>query len=347
MRVLIIGGTGFMGPHVVANLHRLGHQLAVCNRGQTEVALPAAVERLRLVSSSLNDRAGFADLADEFKRFAPDVVVDMIPVTERAARATMQTFRGIAARVVAVSSQDVYRAYGRVQGTEPGPPDPVPLTENAPLRERLYPYRGETSRDHDDPYRWMDDYDKILVERVVLGDPELPGDPEILGTVLRLPMIYGPRDRQKRITDYLQQMDAVKREIRLPESEARWRWTRGYVEDMANAITLAVIDEGAANQVYNVGEPEALSTKVWVEAIAQAAGWQGEVVVTPDEAQQGEQHTDLNYKQHLVVDSTRIRDELGYAELLPRDEALRRTVAWERSTPAASSRALDPQPPSR
>jgi len=341
MRVLIIGGTGFMGPHVVANLHRLGHQVVVCNRGQTEVALPVAVERLRLTSASLNDRAGFEDLAEDFKRFAPDVVVDMIAVTKRAAQATMQTFRGIAGRVVAVSSQDVYRAYGWVQGTEPGPPDPVPLTEMSALRERLYPYRGEKPRALDDPYRWMDDYDKILVERVVLGDPE------ILGTALRLPMIYGPRDRQQRITNYLQQMDAGKREIRLPESEARWRWTRGYVEDMAHAVALAVIDEGAANQVYNVGEPETLSTEAWVRAIAQAAGWEGEVVVIQDKALPAGSQTGMDTRQDLVTDSSRIRHELGYAELIPRDEALQRTVAWERAKPPASSRALDHQPRSR
>ena len=89
MRVLIIGGTGFMGPHVVANLHARGHQVAVCNRGQTEAALPAEVERLRLVSASLDDRLGFADLAGEFKRLAPEVVVDMIAVTERAAQTCM------------------------------------------------------------------------------------------------------------------------------------------------------------------------------------------------------------------------------------------------------------------
>jgi nucleoside-diphosphate-sugar epimerase len=189
MRVLIIGGTGFMGPHVVSSLHTMGHRVAVGNRGQTEALLPAGVERLRLVSASLDDRVGFADLSEEFRRFAPEVVVDMIAVTERAAQITMQTFRGIAERVVALSNQDVYRAYGRLQGSEPGPLEPVPLTEKATLRERLYPYRGKTSREADDPQRWLDDYDKILVERVVLWDPELPG------TILRLPMVYGPRDR--------------------------------------------------------------------------------------------------------------------------------------------------------
>jgi len=42
---------------------------------------------------------------------------------------------------------------------------------------------------------------------------------------------------------------------------------------------------------------------------------------------------DWNPQQHLVIDSTRIRHELGYAEIVPTDEALRQTVAWERANP--------------
>jgi hypothetical protein len=67
-------------------------------------------------------------------------------------------------------------------------------------------------------------------------------------------------------------MEVGQWEICLKESKASWGWTRGTVVDMAYAITLGVIDERAAGKVYNVGEPEALSTKAWVEAIGQAAG---------------------------------------------------------------------------
>jgi len=33
---------------------------------------------------------------------------------------------------------------------------------------------------------------------------------------------------------------------------------------------------------------------------------------------------------HLCVDTTRIRAELGYREVVDQDKALRETVAWER-----------------
>ena len=66
----------------------------------------------------------------------------MIAFTAPDAEALMAAFRGLARRVVVVSSQDVYRAYGRLIGIEPGPPDPVPLDETSPLRSRLFPMPG-------------------------------------------------------------------------------------------------------------------------------------------------------------------------------------------------------------
>ena len=38
-----------------------------------------------------------------------------------------------------------------------------------------------------------------------------------------------------------------------------------------------------------------------------------------------------NYDQHLAVDTTRIRQELGYIEPVARSEALRRSIEWERA----------------
>jgi hypothetical protein len=48
----------------------------------------------------------------------------------------------------------------------------------------------------------------------------------------------------------------------------------------------------------------------------------------------------MNTAQDLVVDTTRIRRELGYAEPVSRDEALIRAVAWERAHPPQD---IDPE----
>jgi dTDP-D-glucose 4,6-dehydratase len=48
---------------------------------------------------------------------------------------------------------------------------------------------------------------------------------------------------------------------------------------------------------------------------------------------------DLDWRQDWTVDTSKIRDELGYREVVRYDEGLRRTVEWQRANPPA---VLDP-----
>lgn len=321
MRILVIGGTNFMGPLVVRSLSEQGNEVVVFHRGQTRADLPQGVREI------LGDRHTLSNSATELQRLAPEVVLDMIPFIEQDALEVMSVFRGVARRVVAISSQDVYRAFGRVNGKEDGAVESMPLTEASPLRENLYPYRGETPRDHDDPRRWQDDYDKILVERVVMGNTDFPG------TILRLPMVYGPGDYQHRLFSFLKRMDDRRPAILLDEAEAQWRWTHGYVENVADAIALAVTSERAAGRIYNVGEPWTSTMSEWVEQIGQAAGWQGRIVFVPRGRLPEPLSWGINAEQDIVVDTSLIRKDLGYQERVDLEEALRRTVAWERLNP--------------
>src|SRR5690349_8683855 len=300
MRILIIGGTNFMGPHVVRSLVEQGHEVTVFHRGQTRADLPRGVNEI------LGDRRSISEKAAELQRSAPDVVLDMIPYTEQDAKEVMHVFSGIAQLLVAISSQDVYRPFGRVNGKETGPVDNLPITEDSELRQNLYPYRGETLRDQNDPKRWQDDYDKILVERVVMSDANLPG------TILRLPMVYGPGDYQHRLYSYLKRMDDHRPAILLDESEAQWRWTHGYVENVADAIALAVTNDRAAGRIYNVGEPFTFMMNEWVAEIGAAAGWKGRVVLVPQGRLPEPLRWGINAEQDIVVDSSLIRRELGY-----------------------------------
>jgi nucleoside-diphosphate-sugar epimerase len=318
---LIIGGTRFIGPWVAKELASGGHEVAVFHRGKTGAQLPTGVRSVH------GDRKRLADYRAEFQAFAPQEVIDMIPFTEVDELDLVKVFSGLAQRVVAVSSMDVYRAYGRLIGTEPGDPDPLPLTEESPLRERLFPYRGVGLRPVEDPELWKDDYDKILVERVILNQPDFPG------TILRLPAVYGPGDYQNRLFPYIKRMDDHRPAILLGESEANWRWTRGYVEDVAAGIAAAAIQERAAGQVYNLGEAEALKEKDWVGAIGQAAGWAGEVVAMADQELPAHLRSPADMRQSLAADTTKARRELGYQERVDANEALRRTISWERANP--------------
>ncbi len=307
MRILIIGGTSFIGPAVVRRLHAGGHEIALFHRGQTGADLPSGVRHIS------GDKKRLPDFKREFKKFAPQVVVNTIAFSEADARTFVGVFRGIAQRTVVLSSGDVYRAFGVLRGTEPGPPEPVPLTEDAPLRQNFHPFGG--------------DYDKILVERVAMGEPSLPA------TCLRLPAVYGPGDYQHRIFPHMRRMLDRRPWIVLEEGVARWRWTRGYVENVAEAIALTVTEDRASGRIYNVGEQEVFSEAEWVREIARVVGWKGEVVTVPNEKLPEDRRVNFNTDQWIVTDTARIRQELGFREIVSVEEALRRSVAWERDNP--------------
>ena len=94
-------------------------------------------------------------------------------------------------------------------------------------------------------------------------------------------------------------MDDGRPAILLQESQAGWRWTKGYVENLVTAVVLAVTDERAAGRIYNVGECETLTWAEWVWAIGSAAGWDGEVVVVPRDHLPKHLLQDDNTDQHL------------------------------------------------
>jgi nucleoside-diphosphate-sugar epimerase len=70
MRVLLIGGNGFIGRFVAAALEREGHAVAVFHRGSTPAS--AGVDEI------LGDRNQLSARAEELRRFAPEVLIDLV-----------------------------------------------------------------------------------------------------------------------------------------------------------------------------------------------------------------------------------------------------------------------------
>lgn len=320
MKILAIGATGFIGLPVIRQLMKQGHQIALFHRGDTTASE---------LDSSLHfygTRHQLPNFKAEFERFAPDVVLDIIPFTEAQAQAVVQAFSGCTQRIVAISSGDVYRNYEGLQGQGKHPPDPVPLAEDAPLRETRYPYRDLEGLDFD----FKQNYDKILVEQVLMNQPELPS------TILRLPAIYGPGDRQHRFLPYLQQM-FDRQPILLEEEQARWRFSHGYIENIAGAIALAVTDDRATGRIYNLGEASTPTLVERIQRLGNLVDWQGEIVTRPKDQLPSDLQMNLQWRYHLAIDTTRFREELGYVEPIAEEEALQQTIAWERENLTATS----------
>ena len=324
MKILIIGGTRFIGPSVVKKLHEQGHTIVLFHRGKSKTNLPEDIPHI------LGDRNNLADFRNEFAEVKPELVLDMAPITEKHAQSVVEVFRGITERVVAISSQDVYQAYGLLLGIEKGDVQPTPADEDGALRTKFFPYRQDKPRPDDDPRKILDDYDKILVERVIMSDEELEG------TVLRLPMVYGPLDYQHRLYSYVKRMNDKRPAIIMERSMADWRSSVGYVENVADAIVLAISSPQARNRIYNVAEPDNFSQAEWVKKIGEVFGWHGKVVVLPKEQLPEKMHADFRAEQDLTVDTARIRDELGYKEIVPAYEALKTTIKWELENPPAN-----------
>src|SRR6202167_6481308 len=328
MPILLIGGNGFIGRFVAARLQQ-GHSVSVFHRGTTAVS--KGVGEIRGARTQLSASCG------ELKKSAPDVVIDFVVSSAPQVEELMNVFRGVARRVVMLSSIDVYRAVGLSHGTETGPLQDVPLTEESELRRNLHPYPPENVQFLRKIFSWVtDDYDKIPAERVVMNDPELPG------TVLRLPMVYGPGDPLHRFYPVVKRIADKRRYIIFPETLAAWRSPRGYVENVAAAIALAAADKRAAQRIYNVCEEPsfdelAFSELEWARKIAAAMQWGGEFIVLPVEQTPAHLLKPGSAAQHWAASSARIRQELGYKKPVAIEEAIRRTISWELENPPAET----------
>jgi nucleoside-diphosphate-sugar epimerase len=208
----------------------------------------------------------------------------------------------------------------------------VPLTEESELRRRLHPYPAENMQHLRKIFAWVtDDYDKIPAERAVMNDQKLPG------TVLRLPMVYGPGDPLRRFYPVVKRILDGRRHIIFPETLAGWRSPRGYVENVGAAIALAAADDRATRRIYNVCEEPSFSELEWARMIAAEMQWDGDFVMLPVERTPRHLLQPGNAAQHWTASSARIRQELGYQEPMPIQEAIRRTINWERDNPPAGA----------
>jgi nucleoside-diphosphate-sugar epimerase len=328
MKILVIGGSGFIGPFVVRDLAEQGHEIAVFHRGNAKPAFAGSVRRI------VGDRNDLAAHRAEIERLAPDVVVDFLLSDDRQARALMDMFRGMTARIVAISSQDVYRAYEVLLQKTPGPLQELPITEDSELRTKLHPYDREHLRHTQAAFSWVtEEYDKIPVERIVLGDSQLAG------TVLRLPMVYGPGDPLHRLFATLKRMDDGRPAILIQEDFAKFIPPRGYVEDVAAAIALATVSDRATGRIYNIASEQNFSELEWARKIGDTIGWKGSIIAVPADKTPAHLHVPVNAEQNWIVSSKRIREELGFVEPVSLEAGIERTIEWER----ANAPAIDPK----
>jgi nucleoside-diphosphate-sugar epimerase len=307
MRVLVLGGTRFIGRAIVDELLAAGHEVLVAHRGQTEP------EGLAVVPVHVHvDRHDRDGLSGAIRGFEPEALVDTRALTKADAEAIVGVV-GDGIRLVVLSSCDVYRAFGSL--LDGVATDPVPLTEESPVRppERRYLYRGQRED--------LFDYEKLDLEPVYLDRG---------GTVLRLPMVYGEHDYQRREEFVLRRVRAGRQ--RIPFGSGQWLTCAGYVGEIARATRLAVESPRAAGEIFNLAETPCWPVILRARQILDAAGFDGELVRVPDAALPADLEETGSLSQHLMVDSSKARQALGWVHGAP-EPFVRRSVAWHLAHP--------------
>jgi nucleoside-diphosphate-sugar epimerase len=310
VRVLVLGGTNFIGRAIVEALVADRHRVTVVHRGVTEPEDLAAVHHLHLSREELPSRGG------ELRGTDPHAIIDCSAMTRAHARAALEPMP-TDLRMIVLSSQDVYRAFASLQqGTET---DAVPVEEASPLRPDRHPYRGKLPGE--DEYSKQDVEDEYLERGAI---------------VLRLPVTYGEHDDQRREEFILRRVRAGRR--RIPIGPAALLLTRGYVQDVARGVSLVLGSDDSIGGVFNVGEAKSWSVRMWAERILEAAEHEAELVTVPDPAIPSDMQITRSRRQHFLVDTRRARAAFGYTDSDPM-EALRRSVRWHFEHPPTQGSA--------
>lgn len=142
MRLLVLGGTRFVGRHLVEAALARGHEVTLFHRGRTNPDLFPRAERL------LGDREGDLSVLDG-RRW--DAVLDVAGYVPRVVRASAERLAGAADLYGFISTISVYADHSR-----PGLHEGSPLQEPAPGEEEREDVGSET-------YGWL----KAACERAV------------------------------------------------------------------------------------------------------------------------------------------------------------------------------------
>jgi 2'-hydroxyisoflavone reductase len=122
MRILILGGTGYIGPHLVRHAVSRGHHVTTFTRGRRTPELPAGIEQL------IGDRNG---QLDSLKGKTWDVVIDDSATNPDWVRQSTELLKGSVDRYLFTSSTGVYYPYLKRGYTEAD----VPHLEQADAKD--------------------------------------------------------------------------------------------------------------------------------------------------------------------------------------------------------------------
>ncbi len=304
MRILVTGGAGFIGSHVVDAMVAEGHQVAVLDdlsTGKREQVNAAA----HFYQVDLRDEAGLATVFDAERPEA---------IAHQAAKANVRESMEkpvLYADVNVLGSLQLLEAarkhgvrkviYASTGGAAYGEPQYLPVREDHPVNP-LDPYGA--SKHHVEHY--------LYLYRQNYG---------LDYTILRYPNVYGPRQDPLGEAGVVAIFTGQMLTGRHPVINGTGEQERDFVfvGDIARANLLA-LERGSGN-IYNIGTGAGTSVNQIFAALKQATGYEGPELHGP--AKLGEV-----YK--IYLDASRAQSDLGWQPTVSLQEGIRRTVEYFR-----------------
>jgi len=294
MRVLVIGGTEFIGLHVVRALLRDGHGVSVLNRARQSGRLPAGVRTI------VCDRKDHGALGAALAGERADALVDITyaPTTGEDAEALLDALDGRLGHAVFVST-------GRVHDHAL----PIPYGEDTPRSL----YWGEYAKN------------KIAGEDAYVRRHRERGLPV---TIVRPTHVYGPMNTRNNETFFFDRL-VRGRPILIPGAGG-WLRQFGHVEDLADAVAAMLGVPAAFGQAYTVTGEEAITQVGFVELIADVI--KRPLTLVSREPREGGPPVpfgqNLAYGCHAVYTTTKIRRDLGIRPRYTLHAGLAQTFEW-------------------
>jgi len=249
MKVLVIGGTQFIGRRLVTELLKAGHSVSILHR-RSKHNFSKRVENL---AADRNDAAAVRRVVSD-RRF--EVVFDNVYDWERGTTAAQveATAHAMGSHVERYVFMSSVAAYG----------DGLNHYEGDPL----------APDNHSEPYV----RNKAMTERALLRLHRKTGFPVV---TFRPPFVYGPENPFYREAFFWDRLRAG-RPIVIPGDGTRLMQFL-HVKDLVAACLRAIEVEEAVGEAFNVGNPKPLTQVEAVREIARAAGKKPELVRVPRE----------------------------------------------------------------
>lgn len=300
MKVLVIGGTRFLGTYLVEELLTRGHEVTIYHRGVHETTFLYPVEHIH------GDRTDTDSFKKQMAKISVEAVIDMMPMNGQESRAVVEAFRGRIERSVHISSADVYD-WENDTGLPIPVPEEAPLRSSEPVEITIY---GQKRL-----------YNKVASEEALREAQDFPA------TILRLSALFGPHASLAREWFFVKRIRDGRRVILLPGDGSNI-FHQGYVKNVAHAIRLALEKAGNDGQAYNVGDKQALTVRQMAEMMARLLNHSWDIVTLPRERIPAQLSCPYAPPFPILLDLTKIKSRLGYRDPISLEESWERTVTW-------------------